>query len=173
VSLSVESVAVHGEWVRHAPHRAALLGRGEVPASGRWQRADGIRALYLADGRETAVAEWYRSLAELSSPPGIAIPHDHHRWHVTLEVADLSSAERLEAVGLLVPSPSQRTWPAYQKIGEALVREGWLGVLAPSAARPGSLMLCVFCAQWPPDGCFPLSSEEIGEVPPPPVGMTT
>jgi RES domain-containing protein len=172
VTRSVEPIAVHGEWVRHAPHRAALLGRSRIPTSGRWQRAGAVLGLYLADD-QTAVAEWYRWLAERAMPPARAIPHDHHRWHVELDVADLSTAERLAEVGLPAPQPSQGSWPAFQTVGERLLREGWRGVLAPSAARPGSLMLCVFCTRWPPAGCAPVDAQEIGDVPPPPVGMTT
>jgi hypothetical protein len=29
--VDVDTVAVHGEWIRHAPHRSALLGRAVEP----------------------------------------------------------------------------------------------------------------------------------------------
>jgi RES domain-containing protein len=173
VPLSVAPVAVRGEWVRHAPHRAALLGRKERLTAGRWQRADLVHGLYLADCAETAIAEWYRWLAEHGLRPGSRVPHDHHHWEVSLDVADLSTPERLAAVGLDPPRPSRRTWAPFQAVGDALWEDGWRGILAPSAARPGSQVLCVFAEEWPPDGCFPVSIETIGEVPPPPVGMTT
>jgi RES domain-containing protein len=173
VGISVEPIAVHGEWIRHAPHRAALLGRKERTTAGRWQRDDVVRGLYLAANAETAIAEWYRWLAERALRPGSGVPHDHHRWEVSLEVADLSTAERLAAVGLQSPQPSRATWAPFQAVGEALWMAGWPGVLAPSAARPASNVLCVFADVWPPAGCFPAGSDEIHEVPPPPVGMTT
>ena len=169
----IASIAVHGEWVRHAPHRAPLLGRKERSTSGRWQRDGVVRGLYLADTAQTAIAEWYRWLAERAMSPGARVPHDHHRWEVALDVADLSSPERLAAAGLTIPRPSRATWPPFQEVGEQLWRDGWRGVLAPSAARPDSRVLCIFCDTWPPGGCFPLDAEEIREVPPPPLGMTT
>lgn len=173
MSLAVEQIAVRGEWIRHAPHGSALLGRAERLTSKRWQRDEVVRALYLADGSETAVAEWYRFLAERAMWPRCGIPHDHHRWEVTIEVADLSTPERLAAVGLVAPRPSRATWEPYQTVGEELWRTGWPGLLAPSAARPGAKVLCVFADEWPPPGCFPIGVDEIGDMPPPPIGMTT
>jgi hypothetical protein len=88
--------------------------------------------------------------------------------------ADLSSPERLAAVGLPPPRPSRRTWPAFQDVGDALWRAGWAGLLAPSAARPAAQIVCVFdLGTWPPSGCEPIRSIEIDEAPPPPTGMTT
>ena len=37
------------------------------------------------------------------------------------------------------PTPNRRSWPAFQTVGEQLLRDGWRGLLAPSAARPGAL----------------------------------
>lgn len=57
---------------------------------------------------------------------------------------------------------------------ELLWLAGWPGLLAPSAARPGSLIVCVFDrGSWPPSGCQPMHAVEIVEMPPPPAGMTT
>jgi RES domain-containing protein len=169
----VDSIAVVGEWIRHAPHRSALLGRSKDPANGRWQRGRVVRALYLADEASTAAAEWYRWLAENALLPGDGIPHDHHRWRVSVEVADLSTPERLSKVGLGLPAPSSRTWPSFQAVGETLWREGWSGLLAPSAARPQGRVLCLFVDRWPPSGCRPVRVKEIADVPVPPTGMTT
>jgi RES domain-containing protein len=173
VRNAVDPIAVVGEWTRHAPHRAAPLGHGALPTSGRWQRGSTIRGLYLADDPATAIAEWYRWLAERGLPPGDGIPHDHHRWKVSIEVANLSTPERLSRVGLGMPEPSRSTWPAFQEVGERLWRDGWAGVLAPCAARPSAQVLCVFANAWPPAGCRPVRIEKIAEVPGPPTGMTT
>jgi RES domain-containing protein len=173
MSLSVERIAVSGEWIRHAPHRSALLGRAARLTGKRWQRDDVVRALYVADEPETAAAEWYRFLAERGMSPTSAVPHDLHRWEMRLEVADLSTPERLAAVGLEAPQPSRAGWPSCQTVGEDLWRAGWHGLIAPSAARPSAKILCVFADLWPPPGCFPVGVEEITEVPVPPRGMTT
>jgi RES domain-containing protein len=165
VPLDVDPVAVSGEWIRHAPHRSDLLGRSAEPTDGRWQRGDVVRGLYLADEQNTAVAEWHRYLAERGVPPSAAIPHDHHIWRVELTVADLSTTERLAAVDLRRPRPRRRDWPPCQDVGEALWREGWRGVLAPSAARPTAQAICVFCDDWPPSSCLPLRAVEITDAP--------
>jgi RES domain-containing protein len=172
--VDVEATLVAGEWVRHVPHRSPLLGRAREATDGRWQRGDAVRAHYLADEPATAIAEWYRFLAERGLPPAQAIPHDHHVWRIEIELADLGDPQRLARVGLPVPRPSRRTWPAFQDTGEALHRAGWRGLLAPSAARPGSKIVCVFdTGAWPPAGCEPVAAIQIAEVPPPPTGMTT
>lgn len=172
--MDVDAIAVAGYWIRHVPHASELLGRAPVATDGRWQRASVARALYLADEPDTAIAEWYRVLAELGLPPARRIPHDHHIWAIDLKLADLSQDARLTAVGLDLPRPARRTWPAFQAVGEQLWRDGWPGLVAPSAARPQSLIACVFDdGDWPPAGCHPLRTVQITSVPPPPRGMTT
>ena len=174
VALDVEATLVAGEWLRHAPHRSSLLGRAAEPTDGRWQHGAVVRGLYLADNAATAIAEWYRFLAERGLPPAHAIPHDQHVWRISLELADLSTPARLAAVGLPPPQPSRRSWSAFQGVGDALWRAGWPGLLAPSAARPRSLVICVFAhGTWPPSGCEPVRTVEISDVPAPPTGMTT
>lgn len=121
----------------------------------------------------TATAEWYRSLAEWGLSPQDHVPYDHHRWRVQLQLADLSSADRLHDVSLQAPRPGRHTWRPYQRVGEQLWREGWAGLAAPSAARPGSLIVCVFASAWPPAGCTPLDASTVETIPPPPRGMTT
>jgi RES domain-containing protein len=132
-----------------------------------------VPALYLADTVATATAEWYRSLAEWGLSPQDHIPYDYHRWHLDLELADLSDVERLRSVSLKAPQPSRNTWPAYQRVGEQLWREGWAGLIAPSAAHHDSLVICVFATAWPPTGCTPLDASTVESIPPPPRGMTT
>ncbi len=173
MSLPVHPRAVEGTWIRHVPHRAGLLGRASTPSDGRWQRGEIVPALYLADTMATATAEWYRSLAEWGLSPQDHMPYDYHRWRLELKLADLSDHERLHSVMLDTPRPSRQTWPAYQRVGEQLWREGWAGLIAPSAAHPGSLIACVFMTAWPPTGCVPLDASIVRTIPPPPRGMTT
>jgi hypothetical protein len=72
--MDVDTVAVHGEWIRHAPHRSSLLGRATEATDGRWQHGEVVRALYLADEPATAIAEWYRLLAERGTTAGPRYP---------------------------------------------------------------------------------------------------
>ena len=172
--MDVDTVVVHGEWIRHAPHHSWLLGRAAEPTDGRWQRGEIVRGLYLADEPATATAEWYRLLAERGLPPARAIPHDHHVWELKLQLADVSTPNRLARLNLDTPRPGRRTWAPFQAVGEQLFREGFAGLLAPSAARPQSLISCIFdLGAWPPDGCRPIKTIEINEAPAPPTGMTT
>lgn len=135
-----------------------------------------VDALYLADTELTVWAEWYRSLAESAIPPNQQMPRDLWTWEVnrTLRIADLTSTDRLRRVGLPVPRPSQRTWPAFQEVGETLWREGWHGLLAPSAARPEGLVLCLFRERLRIPGARPVPPPQVvDEAPAPPTGMTT
>lgn len=169
--MEVDGRRVEGAWIRHVPHGADLLGRAIPPADGRWQRGEIVGGLYLAEGTQTATAEWYRALAEQGFSPQDHVPHDHHRWQIDVELADLTSEDRLASVGLTSPTPDRRTWLAYQDVGETLRQDGWAGVIAPSAARPKSLIVCVFADEWPPKRCTPVDATTVAAVPPRPRGM--
>jgi hypothetical protein len=128
----------------------------------------------LADEPETAWAEWYRALAELALPPHQSLPRDLWAFAVDVEVADLSSPDCLAAVGLPVPRPGRATWPAFQAVGERLAADGWAGLVAPSAARPEHLSLCLFRTGERLSGVRPLPPpERFVLAPPPPTGLTT
>jgi hypothetical protein len=120
-------------------------------------------------------AEWYRSLAELGVPPMHQLPRDVWRYHPrALEVADLSDGDRLARVGLALPVPGRKTWRPYQTVGEQLWREGWPGLVSPSAARPEGQVLCVFVDD---PGALPVRPRGrprvVEEPPAPPTGMRT
>jgi len=104
-----------------------------------------VDALYLARDETTLWAEWYRHLAERGVPPLKQLPRDVWRLCVPpLRIADVSDEQRLGRAGLAFPMPGRRTWPLYQGLGETLWREGWNGLLAPSAAHPAGRILCLF-----------------------------
>lgn len=176
MTLDVDPRTVGGSWLRHTPHGGDPRYRPSPPDDNRWQRGHIIDALYLAKDEPGLWAEWYRHLAERGIPPMGWLPRDQWTFRVTrLRVADLSDEDRLARVGLAVPEPGRKTWPPYQKVGEKLASEGWAGLLAPSAARPRSLVLCVFL----PNGTIP---GRVKPVPPPtivkapptvPTGMRT
>ena len=105
-----------------------------------------------------------------------ALPRDLWRWRIAAsDVADLSTEERLDDVGLPLPKPGRALWPAFQAVGEGLFDEGLAGLIAPSAARPASLVLCLFRADAAlPSGASPKPPPEHHEFPPQvPTGMTT
>jgi RES domain-containing protein len=176
VALDIELITVAGEWWRHTPAGADPAVRPDPPADNRWQRGRVIDALYLCADQACVWAEWYRHLAELGVPPRAALPRELWRYELDpVEVVDLSSEEHLARVGLTVPTPGRREWPAFQAVGEQLHADGAVGLLAPSAARPESVVLCLFL----PDGKVPRAlhlrrpASRVEEPPAPPTGMRT
>lgn len=144
MTLDVDATRVRGTWVKHSPPGLPPLPSRTDPPDNRWQHGVVVDAIYLADNESTVWAEWYRHLAENGIPPGQALPRELWRWRVDVEVADLTAEARLARVGLSLPSPGRHTWLPFQTAGEQLWREGWRGLIAPSAARPAGSTLCLF-----------------------------
>jgi hypothetical protein len=173
--LDVDQTYVTGRWWRHIPADGDVHHQSEDPAASRWQRGEVVDALYFGDTPDTVWAEWYRFLAEAGVPPMAALPRDLWEWEISLpRVADLSDGDRLKRLGLPQPTPGRTQWPQFQPVGEALHAAGWPALLAPSAARPNSLILCVFRTQATVPGTEPVPPPERFEEPPAvPRGMTT
>jgi RES domain-containing protein len=174
--LDVDATVARGLWLRHTP-AGADPERRPVPADdNRWQSGDVVDALYVCSDEAGVWAEWYRHLAERGIPPHASLPRDLWTYEIApLPVADLRTSDRLARVGLPLPAPGRRTWPSFQAVGEQLRRDGFAGILVPSAARPSSLILCVFVTGPPlPD---PLAvrrpPHRIKQPPAPPTGMRT
>jgi RES domain-containing protein len=175
LSHRVDGARVRGERLRHAAAGLPPLPPREDAPDNRWQRGYVVDALYLAESEATVWAEWYRHLAEAGIPPQRALPRDLWRWRVDAEVADLRTEEKLADVGLSVLAPGRSTWPPFQAVGEDLWRDGWRGLVAPSAARPVGLTLCLFRDEaGAVGGAEPVGRpRRIDTVPAPPLGMTT
>jgi RES domain-containing protein len=173
--VTIDAVPVNGTWWRHVPAGADVLSRPDHPPDLRWQHGDVVEGVYFADSPATAWAEWYRWIAEVGLPPVQALPRDLWRWDIDLSrVAELSTAERLRALGLELPRPGQADWPPFQEAGHRLYRDGWTALLAPSAARPEGRILCVFRDDEQVAGARPVPPpERFDEPPAPPMGMTT
>ncbi|MCP4660433.1 MAG: RES domain-containing protein [bacterium] len=172
--LDVQAVAIRGPWFRHSRSGIDPCPHRDPAPDNRWQRGALVDALYLADKTETAWAEWYRHLAELGIPPDQRLPVDLWTWQVDVEVANLSTEKRLRKVGLPRPTPGRHTWLPFQEIGEELQSDGWSGLIAPSAARPSGLVLCLFRAADPIPNAIPQPSPRTITAPPVlPRGMTT
>lgn len=173
--LDLDAVDAAGDWLRYTVHAADPRLRPQPPADNRWQRGSIVDALYLASDEPTLWAEWYRHLPEGGLPPGQALPCDVWRFRVpAVGVADLTDHGRLARVGLPMPTPGRSSWPPYQNVGETLCRDGWRGLLAPSAARPEGLVLCLFTDDASAVPAEPVPPPTIvSEPPPPPTGMRT
>ncbi len=145
--IDIASVAIAGKWWRQLPSGLDPAHRPDRPKDARWQRGETLDAVYLADSPDTVWAEWYRWLAESALVPRVGLPRDLWLVEIAIEgVVDLRTSESLEAVGLSAPRPDRREWPAFQAVGERLYAEGRAALAAPSAAREGGVVLCVF---WP------------------------
>lgn len=174
MAADVAAIAVRGRWLKHTFPGSSALPRRDPPPDNRWQRGDVVDALYLADSEDTTWAEWYRHLAERAIPPLAQMPRDLWAWEVEAEVADLSTREQLAALGLPVPSPGRRSWAAFQRVGERLWKDGWPGLLAPSAARPEGRVLCLFRSGAGVSGATAADPpRRVAEPPPPPTGLQT
>jgi hypothetical protein len=175
VSVDVDAAAISGRWYKHARAGAPALERRDPVPDNRWQRGGVVDAIYLAGDEQTVWAEWYRYLAEAGIPPNRALPRDLWEWQLDVRVAHLGDAQRLARVGLAVPRPGRRGWPACQAVGEALAATGWPGLIAPSAARPDALVLCLFRdASGDVPNALPVSPpRRVTDPPAPPTGMTT
>ncbi|MGH9065996.1 MAG: RES family NAD+ phosphorylase [Acidimicrobiales bacterium] len=175
MAIEVDSTIVEGRWLRHVPAGVDPARRPDPPGDNRWQHGRAVDALYLADSASCAWAEWYRHLAEAGMPPHVSLPRDLWSYDVSsLAVADLSDPDRLARVGLGRPRPGRRSWPAFQAVGEQLARQGWRGLLVPSAARPASSVLVVFLLETMiPAELVADSYRRVTEPPAPPTGMRT
>ena len=175
MGLSLDAARIRGEWLKHAASGLPPLPLRDDAPDNRWQRGAVVDALYLAESEETVWAEWYRHLAESGIPPERALPRDLWRWRVDVKVADLRTEEQLARVGLASPAPGRGTWPPFQAVGEELWREGRRGLVAPSAARPDGLTLCLFRDDTDAvEGAEPVGRpRRVDAAPAPPVGMTT
>lgn len=174
MALDVTAVTVKGRWVKHTYPGSPPLPERDPPPDNRWQRGDVVDALYLADSEATAWAEWYRHLAERMIPPLAQMPRDLWIWQIDAQVADLSTCQKLDEVGLELPSPHRHEWSAYQRIGEQISMDDWMGLLAPSAARPSGTILCLFRSKNGVRGAKAVPPPlRIAQPPPPPTGLRT
>ncbi len=169
----VQPTSVRGLFFRQVPAGSDPLFQPEHPADGRWQRGEIVEGFYLAGSEQTAWGEWYRALAKLAVPPMRQMPRDLWRFAVHIEeVADLSNANRLAAVGLPSPVPTRSQWPRFQAVGEALSQDGWPGLLYPSASRAahpeGNHALCLFRHAPRIAGAWPVNPPTRYEEPPAP-----
>lgn len=167
-------VRVSGTWWRQGAPGIDPLSWQEPAPDARWQRGSVTGALYLAESPETAWAEFYRALAEAAVPPRVALPRDLIELCADFrDIADLSTAKALEAEGLPIPGPAQSEWPSFQKVGEGLFKDGAAGLIAPSAARDGGKVLCLFRNGPGPTGLTVESTELFTDPPVVPQGLRT
>jgi RES domain-containing protein len=113
-----------------------------APAAARWHRAGDPWPLYATLEPGTAWAEWEAATG------GLVDPADERRrlWALDVEelpVVDLRDPTARAVLGIMLDELADG-WAASQELGARLLAAGAEGVVAPSAARPGSWNLVVF-----------------------------
>ncbi len=167
-------IQVAGTWWRQVRAGIGPLDWIEPPPDARWQRGSEVGALYLADSPETAWAEFYRALSEYGVPPSRAMPRRLAEIAIDLgEIEDLVGEGALEEHKLPRPAPSSSAWLQFQLVGERLFNEGASGLVAPSAARKGGRVLCLFRPQLEIEGVEVTEVVEVSQLPRLPHGLRT
>lgn len=128
---------------------------------GRWNPKDLFAAIYLAIPQTACMAELDR-VAESQNIPATTMLQAPYKFH-TLEVnaariLDLSSTERLSAIGLEAEDISGSDWSACQMVGHAAWFLRFEGILAPSASGAG-MVLTLFESRLGP-GCVVIKASE-------------
>lgn len=102
------------------------------------------------------------------------LPVELWKWRVDVTLTDLSREERLARVGLSLPRPGRAGWTPFQTIGEELWKAGSAGLIAPSAACPEGLVLCLFRTRHELRGIkAEPPPQTLTAAPVPPTGMAT
>jgi RES domain-containing protein len=162
----IAPVGFDGEVVRHiAPGYLPLSGEGARIHGGRWNPPDSFPTLYTALTRETMLDELERAARRQALNVADLLPRVEVRYTVTLRrVLDLRDAETRARVGLTEEDLTADDWAACQVVGEAARRVGLEGIIAPSAASAGNVLV-VFLDQIAPGSTLevrstrPLSTE--------------
>jgi RES domain-containing protein len=142
-------------------------GTGARIHGGRWNPPNSFAALYLGLDVETVADEFHRLARRQGLTPDDFLPRELHRFEVRLAAAlDLRGDEARQAVDLSDRQLRGDDPHRCQGIGEAAHYLGLEGIVAPSAAGPGTV-LAIFLERLRPGSVLePLSSETWAAPPP-------
>jgi RES domain-containing protein len=142
-------------------------GTGARIHGGRWNPPNSFATLYLGLDVETVADEFHRLARRQGLTPDAFLPRELHRFDVRLEgVLDLREADARRAVDLSDRQLRGDDPGPCQEIGEAAHYVGLEGILAPSAAGPGTV-LAIFLERLRPGSLLEPLSSETWETPPP------
>jgi RES domain-containing protein len=165
----LEPAAFGGEAYRHqAAAWHPLSGAGARTQGGRWNPPQSFATLYLALDRETVIAEFLRMAKRSGRAPQDFLPRSLYRYQVELRaLVDLRGADAREALELTDSALVSEDLSRCQAVGEAAQYLGREGILAPSAARAGTV-LAVFIDRLQPGSVIRDIDYETWEPPPEP-----
>lgn len=142
-------------------------GTGARIHGGRWNPPNSFATLYLGLDVETVADEFHRMARRQGLRPDDFLPRELHRFDVRLAaVLDLREAEARRAVDLSDRQLRADDPGRCQEIGEAAHYVGLEGILAPSAAGPGTV-LAIFLEKLRPGSLLEPLSSEAWDTPPP------
>ncbi len=158
-----------GEAFRHvSPDLEPLSTTGARIHGGRWNPPERFGALYLALDVETVAAELRRTAASQNLELVDLLPRTLYRFHVRAgRLLDLTSPEAAAALDLSPRELHGRVRTRCQAVGAAAHYLSVEGILAPSAAGPGSV-LALYPDRLGPEAIVEPVEAITGWVPPPP-----
>lgn len=136
------AAAFAGRAFRHqAAQYDPLSGRGARINGGRWNPPDSFSVLYLALDEATVALEFLRHAARHGRKVADFLPRTLYGYDLALQdILDLRDDSARRAVGLTVADIRADDLRACERVGEAAQHAGSEGILAPSAAGPGSVL---------------------------------
>lgn len=139
-------------WRHVRPEYPPLSGEGARVVGGRWNPPECFPTLYLGLSVDVVAAEFHRHLTRQGLRRQDALPRMLYEYDVRLgQVLDLRAPEILQSLALhhdLARADVQRC----HAIGDAAHYLGVEGILAPSAAAPGDVLIVFLDRQQPSSG---------------------
>lgn len=134
--------AFTGTAFRHQPPQYdPLSGRGARIMGGRWNPPDSFSVLYLGLDRTTVVNEFARAARRQRREVADFLPRTLFGYELGLtNLLDLRGHQPLAAVDLTPEDIRSDNLDRCQQVGHAAHHAGREGILAPSAAGPGTVL---------------------------------
>lgn len=163
----LDPAAYAGTGYRHqAAHWDPLSGAGARSRGGRWNPSESFATLYLATESEVATAEFHRMAQRAKREPWDFLPRRLFRYELRLEgLVDLRTEDARAGLGLSDADLYGDDLGACQAIGEAAQYLGREGIVAPSAARAGTV-IAVFLDSLEPSSSVEAVDYETWDTPP-------
>ncbi|MDQ3432920.1 MAG: RES family NAD+ phosphorylase [Actinomycetota bacterium] len=153
-------------WRHVRPQYPPLSGEGARAVGGRWNPPGSFPTLYLGLDVGVVTAEFYRHLARLGLRAEDVLPRVMYLYDVRLSrVLDLRSPETWTDLGLTADRIRGRDQRHCQAVSDAAHYLGMEGLIAPSAAGEGEILV-IFLDRQAPESALHVGESETWTVPP-------